>query len=204
MIDPAWQGLQQIQPNSFRCGHCGRETGNDRGYQAARKEGWHIYICPPCGKPTFISPGKQVPGPPYGNPIDHLPTDVEALYNEARECMTVAAHTSAILTCRKILMNVAVAKGAEHGISFIHYVEFLADKGYIPPNARGWVDHIRLRGNEANHEIKIMKREDAESLLSLTEMLLKIVFEMPGQIPGAALAQQGEGERGAQDGEAPP
>jgi hypothetical protein len=45
------------------------------------------------------------------------------------------------------------------------------------------VDHIRKKGNEANHEIAIMSRTDAEELISFIEMLLKFMYEFPARIP---------------------
>jgi hypothetical protein len=80
-------------------------------------------------------------------------------------------------------MNIAVAQGATEGLKFIEYVNHLADKGYIPPNGRGWVDHIRKKGNEATHEIALMTQADAEELLAFTEMLLKFVYEFPSRVP---------------------
>jgi hypothetical protein len=80
-------------------------------------------------------------------------------------------------------MHSAVSKGAAEGQSFLQYVEFLSQKGYVPPDGKGWVDHIRERGNEANHEIKIMSVDDAQSLIQFTEMLLKLVFEFPKKVP---------------------
>ena len=53
-------------------------------------------------------------------------------------------------------MNIAVVQGAEEGLKFIEYVEYLASNGFIPPNGKGWVDHIRQKGNEATHEIALM------------------------------------------------
>jgi hypothetical protein len=64
-------------------------------------------------------------------------------------------------------------------MAFIDYVNFLAEKNYIPPDGKGWVDYIRKKGNEATHEIAIMKKQDAEELLSFIEMLLKFIFEFP-------------------------
>jgi hypothetical protein len=37
--------------------------------------------------------------------------------------LTVSAFTSAVLTCRKLLMHLAVEKGAQPGKSFLEYVE---------------------------------------------------------------------------------
>jgi len=44
------------------------------------------------------------------------------------------------------------------------------------------VDHIRQKGNEANHEIKVMTAQDARDLVSFLEMLLKFVYEFPAKI----------------------
>jgi hypothetical protein len=100
--------------------------------------------------------------------------------------MTVNSLTSVVLTCRKLLMHIAVEKGAPTGKSFLEYVEYLADKGFVPPDGKGWVDHIRKKGNEANHEIKIMSSDDASDLIAFSEMLLKFVYEFPAKIKPAA------------------
>ena len=47
------------------------------------------------------------------------------------------------------------------------------------PDGKEWVDHIRNVGNDANHEIIIMKNETSKELLTFMEMLLKIVYEFP-------------------------
>jgi hypothetical protein len=133
----------------------------------------YVYICSYCQRPTFFDvTGKQYPGASFGNPVGALPPDVAALYNHARACVTVNAFTAAVLTCRKLLMHLAVEKGADEGKSFLEYVQYLADRGYMPPNGRGWVDHIRTKGNEANHEITVMSDQDAKDLIIFSEMLL--------------------------------
>ena len=76
-------------------------------------------------------------------------------------------------------MHLAVAKGAKPGETFKSYVEYLAKNNYVPPDCKLWVDQIRDTGNEANHEIVLMKREDAEHLILFCEMLLKIFYEFP-------------------------
>ena len=63
-----------------------------------------------------------------------------------------------------MLMNIAVAQGAKEGLKFIEYVNYLSDNGYTPPNGKQWVDHIRKKGNEANHEITLMGVNDAQEL----------------------------------------
>lgn len=79
-------------------------------------------------------------------------------------------------------MHIAVSKGAKAGDSFVFYVEYLAAQNYVPPDAKPWVDHIRTKGNEANHEIHMAAKEDAEDLISFSEMLLKVIFEFPAAV----------------------
>lgn len=141
-------------------------------------------ICHRCFRPTFIEDdGTQVPGVQFGNDVnDVTDTGVRALYDEARAATEVGAYTASVLACRKLLMHIAVAKGANPGETFIKYVEYLAANHFIPPDAKDWVDHIRQRGNEANHEINIMARADAEELIVFSEMLLKLIYEFPAAI----------------------
>jgi hypothetical protein len=42
--------------------------------------------------------------------------------------------------------------------------------------------YIEDRRTRANHEITIMKKEDAEELLSFCEMLLKVIYEFPAAV----------------------
>ncbi|HDP99722.1 MAG TPA: DUF4145 domain-containing protein [bacterium] len=96
--------------------------------------------------------------------------------------MSVSGFTSVVLSCRKLLMHIAVSKGANPGENFVSYVQYLSDNHYIPPDAKDWVDHIREKGNEANHEVNIMNKDDAELLLSFIQMLLKVIYEFPSAI----------------------
>ncbi len=179
-----WINDGDITSKAFICGFCSHNIASAKGY---RCDGFNymIYICPHCERPTFFdfAINKQVPDLAPGRKVDSLPTTIEVLYNEARNCISVSAYTSSVLASRKLLMNIAVEQGAEEGKSFFHYVEYLADNGYVPPNGRGWVDHIRTRGNEATHEIVVMERENAIELISFAEMLLKFVFEFPAKVP---------------------
>ena len=77
----------------------------------------------------------------------------------------------------------AVNQGAKEGASFVSYVEHLANAGFVPPNGRTCVDHIRSKGNEANHEIRLMDQDEAIALISFSEMLLKIIYEFPSRVP---------------------
>ncbi len=112
-----------------------------------------------------------------------MPTELQSLYDEMRLCIGATAFTSAVLTARKMLMHIAVEEGAKEGKSFLEYIQYLNENNYIPPRGHGWVDYIRLRGNEANHEIAIMVEQDAVGLLKFLEMLLRFIYEFPNDVP---------------------
>jgi hypothetical protein len=137
-----WHRAEGLEPRSYLCGHCNHTVGPDKGWSTDQKHNsmgrtvadGYVYLCSFCGKPTYFTiTGKQYPGAPFGNVVESLPSGVAALYDEARLCMTVNSFTAAVLTCRKLLMHIAVEKSAAPGQSFLHYVEYLAGKGYVPP-----------------------------------------------------------------------
>lgn len=157
-----WLQIQTFRSKNYICGYCGHPLTSEKGYSTERVNSdlISIRICHHCGKPTFFNIDKQTPGPIYGKDVfDINDQGVKDLYMEARKCMKECAYTASILCCRKLLMHVTVSKGAEENKKFIEYVQYLADKNFIPPGAKDWVDIIRNKGNEANHEIVIMKKK---------------------------------------------
>ena len=125
-------------------------------------------ICPNVIVPTYFDEDRvQIPGVAPRSPAKHLPADVDTLYEEARRATAGNAPTTAVLAIRKLLMHIAVSQGDAPGKGFVDCVDFLAAKGFVPPGGKGWADHIRKRGNEANHEIRLMTITDAEDLIAL-------------------------------------
>lgn len=189
-----WKDKSAIPPISWVCGYCGNAVGGNSGYKKTYSDSSppserlsKIYVCPRCDCPTafiYDNHGEctQIPEPVVGANVEGLPELVESLYDEIRSCVQSGAYTSAVLSERKLLMHVAVDLGAKEGDSFFGYVDYLASEGYIPPNGREWVDEIRKRGNEANHEIVMASESDAMQLLDFIEMLLKFVYEFPSRI----------------------
>lgn|ERR1017187_810938 len=160
-LDPndKWYQSQDLGPVSYTCGYCGDRVGSKEGYFSSPVTGSTqacIRMCPTCRGPSFFVGSVVVPAAPPGHPVNRLPEDVEALYEEARASAGAGAHTAAVLTCRKILMHVGVQEKADIDKSFFYYVEYLASNGFVPPKGRIWVDYIRTRGNEANHEISLV------------------------------------------------
>lgn len=189
--DVQWQQCIQFLPFSYQCGYCSDKVASKEGYfaQGVTDRGTdtiaYIYICPSCNLPTvkmrFVSDYAPTAAP--GNDVLNVPEELGDLYTEARNSVSVGAYTGAVLLCRKILMHIAVTEGAEANQSFLNYVRFLTERGFVPPNGRGWVDYIRVRGNEANHEIELMNSEDAIALVTFVEMLLKFIYEFPNKVP---------------------
>lgn len=186
----SWDHPQSIKLPSkkYVCGYCGNPLASDKGYRAHLIGNTNlfgdIYICHYCTRPTFFdisdADEEQIPGHPFGNDVQEISDEsVFELYKEARRATSANCYTAAILCCRKLLMHIAVSKNAEKGRPFIYYVKYLSKNNYVPPDAKEWVDHIRKKSNEANHEINIMESDDAKELIEFCEMLLKLIYEFP-------------------------
>lgn len=181
----SWDKTVEIGSHNYVCGYCGKDISSETGYYTSNTKVYsYICICHHCNRPSLIDYNNNVyPGAVYGSSVNYIATpEVEELYNEARRCISCNAFTASVLCSRKLIMNIAVAKGAKEGLSFVSYIEYLAEKGYIPPDGKEWVDHIRKKGNQANHEISIMNQGDAEELIDFLEMLLKFIFEFPALV----------------------
>jgi hypothetical protein len=166
-----WDKPTTLRSVKFTCGYCGHLVSSEKGWRLTERNGTQqngLFICPECQCPTFKYPQEdaRVPDAAFGTSVSNLPSNLEALYEEARTCTADGAYTGAVLLLRKMLMNIAVNQGASEGRRFIEYVDYLADNHYIPPNGRHWVDHIRKKGNEATHEIALMNHSDAKDSIS--------------------------------------
>ena len=80
--------------------------------------------------------------------------------------------------CRKILMHVAVDKGADEGKAFAAYLDFLQDEGFITPPMKPWADVIRQHGNQATHKIPPADEARGLGTLAFTTQLLRMIYEM--------------------------
>ena len=168
---------------TYTCGHCDTRISGAviasysyEMYGISKSIKW--LMCPNCYNGSVESKGILFPSPAFGPLIDGLPKEIKEAYNESRHCIQVNAFTAAELICRKILMHVAVEKGAEEGKPFASYLSFLENEGYITPPMKAWVDLIRQHGNKATHELESPSQERAESTVMFTAELLRLVYEM--------------------------
>ncbi|NQT22063.1 MAG: DUF4145 domain-containing protein [Candidatus Omnitrophica bacterium] len=189
MADTEWRCVEKLKSMSYTCGHCGESLASQIGYrgmnEATRSNEGLIYICHYCHKPTYFDliDGNIIPGNPYGEKIDDIhDKPVNDLYEEVRLCMSCGAYTASVMCSRKLLMNIAVSKEAKEGLSFAEYVEYLSEKGYVPPDGKEYLTHVKDMGNEANHKIAIAKKEDAEDLIDFLGMVLQFNYKYPAKL----------------------
>jgi len=178
-----WRGAAQLASvRDYRCGYCGREANASLGYEYGSARDPVVALCPHCASPTLLE-GKrrQIPGELPGRFVAYLPADIELLFLEARLAVSAGAYTGSVLMCRKVLAHLAVAQGAETGGSFVYVLDYL--ESYLPQSLRGWLEYLRARSGEAHHEINIMTRQDAMATIGLVEALLRIIYELPNQVP---------------------
>ena len=125
-----WQNVINLNSRRYICGFCGSPLASERGWVARIDNpstggiGAYIYVCHLCSGPTFFDiDGKQVPGVLFGSAVSDIPDEaVRDLYDEARKATGAGCCTAAVLCCRKLLMHIAVSKGAKAGESFVSYV----------------------------------------------------------------------------------
>ena len=184
-----WANLQRLQNQSYCCGFCGDKVASQLGLPLVSEQDLGakikiqiggIYLCPNCSKFTHFLDCEEInqfPLPKYGNNVKRLPDSIDHIYDEARRCLSLGCYTASVMICRKVLMHLAVNQGAKPGKHFIEYINFLDTKGFLPPLGKQWVDKIRKKGNDANHEIIEATLEDAKNIIELLEMLLKFIYE---------------------------
>ncbi len=194
MIIWPWMHVNPLASRSFTCGFCGQYVASNQGYYTEPETSRHrpdsgqrlIHLCHHCQCPTFFDERqRQHPGPAYGVEVQHVSDETtREIYTEARRCFAAGAYTGVILCCRKLLMHVAVSQGAQKGLTFNKYIDFLVERQFIPATTRTWVEKIREQGNLATHEVHLSSPAEARMIIDFCGMLLKIAFEFPALAAG--------------------
>lgn len=180
-----WKNLIAIKAKDFRCGHpdCGREVASDKGYSS--DSAGTIYICPRCQRPTYFAGGKQIPDVAPGNEVQQVPKDVNGLYLEARNCVSVSAYTASVLACRKLLMNIAVTQGARGERTLWSMSSTSPTRDLCRRMARVGLTTLGRRETRQRTRFPTWSGGDAEELIAFAEMLLKFIYEFPAKVPAA-------------------
>ncbi len=192
-IDPAEQQniLHGIDPKhkNFTCGHCGKLTNGRVVCTFLRKENKGIISWCHCScerqEPTVIVENfvngefAQFPEAREFHPGESWPDDLSQLYEEAARSFAGTAYTAATMVCRKILMVCACLEKAEDGKPFTEYVKYLTDNVLTFPKAKGSIDKIRTIGNDANHSVDFVSRDDAKKAMQIITYLLNTIYSLP-------------------------
>ena len=159
-----------------KCGACGREVSLIVVAWHAKLKIWWL-ACPSCKQGSVSTGGKIYPRKLLGEDVKGLPETIKPAYLEARKSISTECYTACEMVCRKILMNVAVDKGAPKGKTFAGYIDYMVGAGYITVTMKPWVNKIKENGNDAAHEIRTPNLIRTKSTLKFTMFLLKNVYE---------------------------
>ncbi|MFY9966044.1 MAG: DUF4145 domain-containing protein [Nitrososphaeraceae archaeon] len=166
--------------HAYKCGDCGHDVSGAVISSFEKKDGpikW--LLCTKCVDGSVLTrDGTIHPPTSFGPTVEGLPKQVIDAYEEGRKCHAVGAYTACELICRKILMHVAVDKGAQEGKGFAEYIDYLESNQYVTPSMKSWVNLIRVHGNVATHKLDSPDQSRAESTLMFTAELLRLIYEM--------------------------
>lgn len=113
----------------------------------------------------------------------HTPESVRRRFLEGEDAYQRHSWNAAVAMYRSAL-DVATKgmDGVPPGKTFYKRLEWLHENHRITPDIRSWADHVRIEGNEALHDPDDFTEEDAKPLRLFTEMFLRYVFELPGEV----------------------
>lgn len=167
---------QQPATRPYVCGHCeSKAVGFVVAYLSNPQTEW--LLCPNCARGSVLADGIKYPASLSIPQVAGLPPEVGAIYDEARRALSAQIYSGCELLCRKILMHVAVDKGAKERLDFEKYVDYLKDNGYITTALEGMADTVRKNGNRTTHRIEPPDKARAELTLKFTDKILRLVYE---------------------------
>jgi hypothetical protein len=141
---------------------------------------------PPTNQPSNIEPNYKVSEirPTRKEPTapPHTPSSVKARFLEGEDAFNRRKWNSAVAMYRSAL---DIATKGMTGVptgTFFKRLEWLHQNHGITPDIKAWADHVRVEGNAALHDPEEFAENDAKSLRFFTEMFLRYVFELPGEV----------------------
>jgi hypothetical protein len=113
----------------------------------------------------------------------HTPPTVKARFLEGEDAFSRKRWNSAVAMYRSALdIATKAMTGVPANSTFFQRLQWLHDNHGITPDIKSWADHVRVEGNAALHDPEEFAEEDAKSLRFFTEMFLRYVFELPGEV----------------------
>ncbi|QAT13873.1 DUF4145 domain-containing protein [Brevundimonas diminuta] len=122
------------------------------------------------------------PKRPVTNAPQHVPPSVRKRFLEGEDAYHRKSWNAAVAMYRSALdIATKTFEGIPKG-TFFKRLEWLHNNHHITPDMWSWADRVRIEGNEALHDPDDFTEDDAKPLRLFTEMFLKYVFELPGEV----------------------
>jgi hypothetical protein len=168
----------------FSCNRC--QGGLVVEYLFSSGMGYHdIQSIPGDPSENGFTQRKMYPQPVPMKLPAHTPTPLDRYYQQASDSLRRGDFDASGAMSRKVVdVSTKLLLGDEakkHG-NIQSRINAVAEKGLIIPDLRDWAHQIRLGGNEAAHDEEPYAQEEAEDLLSFTELYLTYVYTLPGQL----------------------
>lgn len=112
----------------------------------------------------------------------HTPGPVARRFLEGEDAFSRAKWNSAVAMYRSALDIAAKGMEGVEGGTFFARLAWLHEHHRITPDVRAWADVVRVEGNAALHDPEEFSEDDAKALRFFTEMFLRYVFELPGEV----------------------
>lgn len=109
---------------------------------------------------------------------DRVPEPIRRTFDQAKMCLSVDCHEAAAVMARRALETACrqLAPSDKPG-PLMKLIEQLAEGGIITRRLAAAAHAVRLVGNEGAHPGEVVSREDAESILALTERFLQVFVD---------------------------
>jgi hypothetical protein len=177
-----------ITHRDFDCGACGQPTNGRIIASMKRKfDGATLWFCV-CSCPRregalMVSKGgvtiSQFPEAREFHVGANWPPDLSQLFEEGARAYAAGAYTATAMVARKLLMVCACHEGDTDGKRFVEYVNYITGSVIAFPKAKDSIDKIRGIGNEANHNLTFVSRDDARRAMSIVTYMLNTIYSLP-------------------------
>lgn len=114
----------------------------------------------------------------------HAPESVSLRWIEAEKNFRQNNRISAAAMYRSALeiATKTVAEESEKKLKLIYRIDSLAQRHRITDAMKDWAHQVRVGGNDALHDEEIPTEAEVTQLRLFTEMTLKYLFELPGEV----------------------
>lgn len=179
---------QSAEHIMYACGNCGANTNGRVLVDKTREiDGkticWCICSCPKEEPAIVIEENGKVtrvfPEPKMFKSGEKWPTEIVQIFDEAALSFSSGAYTAAAMLARKVLMVCSHREGAKAGEQFTHYVDHITTQVLTFSKAKNAIDAIRKIGNEANHDVALVPRDQAQKSLEIVKYLLDTIYTLP-------------------------